>query len=543
MTVKIINQLFQIHLFVLFGKHICEIKEGFTLKNQSSKLPKIPEPYWRDTVQLPTHQKLAKNLNVDVAIVGGGITGITAAYLLSKEGLNVALADSDVLLNGTTGHTTAKITVQHDIIYDELIQHFGAEQAKHYYEANLSGLEFIRETVNEKNIECDFTTEDAILYAVSDESMKKLIKEKEAYEKLGIPFEFTDKIPLDIEMQGALIVKNQAQFHPLKYLHTLVQEMSQAGVQIFEKTVIIDVKGTEDEPKLITNEGFEITCQHVISASHFPFFDGNGFYFARMYADRSYVVSAKTSKPYPGGMFLSVDEPKRSLRSANDSGETVVIIGGEGHKTGQVKDTARLYENLEAFGETVFGLKEITHKWSAQDLFTLDKVPYIGNLTSNHKNIYTATGFHKWGMTNGTFAALMLRDLIVKKESLYLDLFTPSRFQSDPSVKEFLKQNADVAKHLISGKINPPSKRPQDLKANEGSPVMFQGKRAGAYKDEKGVLHLVDTTCTHLGCEVEWNNGDRTWDCPCHGSRFSYSGDVIEGPADKPLKVLDAELK
>lgn len=511
------------------------------MKNQNSKLPKFPDPYWRDSAKLPSYPKLSKNLNVDVAIVGGGITGITSAYLLSKEGLSVALVDSDVVLNGTTGHTTAKITVQHDIIYDELIQHFGADGAKHYYEANKSGLDFIRKMVDEKKIDCGFSDEDAILYAVSDDSLKKLLKEKEAYDTLGIPYEYTDAIPLEIEIQGALIVKNQAQFHPLNYLHSLLEEMSQSGIQIFENTAIIDVKGTEDEPKLISNQGFEITCQYVISASHFPFYDGNGFYFARMYADRSYVLSAKTKKPYPGGMYLSVDEPKRSLRSAASGGEEHVLIGGEGHKAGQVNDTHKLYEKLETFGEEVFGLSNITHRWSAQDLFTLDKVPYIGNLSSSHKNIFTATGFHKWGMTNGTFAALMLKDLIVKKESRYLDLFTPSRFQSDPSVKEFLKQNADVAKHLISGKLKRPSKKTEDLKVNEGCAVMFKGKKAGAYKDEHGVLHLVDTTCTHLGCEVGWNSGDRSWDCPCHGSRFSYTGEVIEGPADKPLKVLDPE--
>ncbi|MGD6793237.1 FAD-dependent oxidoreductase [Metabacillus indicus] len=511
------------------------------MKNTNSKLPRFPEPYWRDTSNLPAFPKLSKHITVDAAVVGGGITGITSAYLLAKEGLKVALIDSDCLLNGTTGHTTAKVTIQHDLIYHELIQHAGKDGAKHYYEANQAGLDFIRNTVKEKNIPCDFSNQDAVLYAVSDESLDKLLKEKDAYDAIGIPYEFIEKLPLNIDIKGALLVKNQAQFHPLNYLHALLDEMMQSGVQIYENTSIIDVKGTKEEPVLLSNEGFEITSGHVIAATHFPFYDGNGFYFARMYADRSYVISAKTSKPYPGGMYLSVDEPKRSLRSVSYSGQDVVLIGGEGHKAGQEKDTHKLYEKLGGFGEEIFGLEEITHRWSAQDLFTLDKIPYIGPLTSSNPNIYAATGFHKWGMTNGTFAAHMLRDLIVKKESRYLDLFTPSRFHSDPGVKEFLKANADVAKHLIAGKIKRPSKSPEDLHPDEGCAVMVNGKKAGGYKDEHGVLHFVDMTCTHLGCEVEWNSGDRSWDCPCHGSRFSYKGDVIEGPADKPLKVIKEE--
>ncbi|MBO9131030.1 FAD-dependent oxidoreductase [Bacillus sp. 165] len=497
-------------------------------------MPQFPEPYWRSSAKVPSFPKLTDNLMVDVAIVGGGISGITAAYLLVKEGLKVALIDADNLLNGTTGHTTAKITAQHDLIYDELIHHIGEEKARLYYAANNDALQFIRNMVHEHKISCGFTEEDAYLYTSSAHSLYKLNNESKAYEKLGIKGELTTNLSLPFDIKGALIMKNQAQFHPLQFLSYLVQEITNGGGMIFENTTAVDVeKG--GKPIVLTSGGHRISCDNLICCSHFPFYDGKGFYFTRMYAERSYVLGVKTEKAYPGGMYLSIDDPKRSLRSVNMYGENLVLVGGESHKAGQGICTIKHYEALQTFAEETFGVKEIPYRWSAQDLITLDKIPYIGCITDHNPNIFVATGYRKWGMTNGTAAALLLKDLILKRDNPYSELYTPSRFQTDPSVKHFISQNADVAKHLIEGKLEFALRKPEDLANDEGAVVRVNGKRAGAYKDSEGTLHIVDTTCTHLGCEVEWNAGDRTWDCPCHGSRFSIQGDVIEGPADKPL--------
>lgn len=201
--------------------------------------------------------------------------------------------------------------------------------------------------------------------------------------------------------------------------------------------------------------------------------------------------------------------------------------------------TYKHYKALEEFSEEVLGIEEIKYRWSAQDLYTLDKVPYVGSITSSKPNILVATGYRKWGMTNGIAAAKILTDLVLERENPYQDLYSPSRFYADPSIKKFLKQNLDVAGHLIEGKIDIADKSIQDIGNDEGSVVVVNGKRAGCYKDNEGNVNLVDTTCTHMGCEVEWNSGDRTWDCPCHGSRFSVTGDVVEGPAKKPLKKVD----
>ncbi|MFX3623574.1 MAG: FAD-dependent oxidoreductase [Ectobacillus sp.] len=505
--------------------------------NNTKGMPQFPEPYWRESANIPSFPKLAEDIQVDVAIAGGGISGITAAYLLAQEGFKVAILEAGSILNGTTGHTTAKITAQHDLIYDELINHLGKEKAKLYYKANSEALEFIKQTIQKRNINCDFSEEDAYLYANSSEYAHKIITELQAYKKLGIDGDYVDSIPFDIPIKAGLVMRKQGQFHPLKYLANLVQEITEAGSSIYENTTAIDIEEGK-QPKVITRDGYKVSCKFVISCTHFPFFDGKSFYFARMYADRSYVLAVKPKQQYPGGMYLSVDEPVRSLRYTPINGEKLVLIGGGSHKTGQGIDTMKYYKELEAFSEEVLGIQEYCYRWSAQDLTTLDKLPYIGHITSGSPNIFVATGYRKWGMTSGTAAALLLRDLIMEKDNPYKELYTPSRFHADPDIKNFIIQNADVAAHLIEGKLDFNRRDIHDLANDEGAVVTVNGQRAGAYKDNDGILHVVDTTCTHMGCELEWNHGDRSWDCPCHGSRFSIDGEVIEGPAKKPLKKL-----
>ncbi|MBP3039409.1 FAD-dependent oxidoreductase [Bacillaceae bacterium Marseille-Q3522] len=506
------------------------------MSDSSYTMPQFPESYWRQET-FNDFEKLSQDLTVDVAIVGGGITGITAGYLLSQKGVKTAILEAGKILNGTTGHTTAKITSQHGLIYDELIQHFGEEKAKLYYFSTDDALRFIQKTAANKNIKCDLTEEDAYIYAVTDKYVSKIEKEAEAYQKLGIPGDLVSTIPFDIPITAALQMKKQAQFHPLKYLKALIGDYLQAGGVIFEQTTAMDI--VEDAaPQVITQNGYKVSCQYIICATHFPFHDKKGFYFARMYPERSYVIAIKAKKNYPGGMYISVDEPTRSLRSSPFGDEQLILVGGERHKTGQGPDTLLHYQALEAFAETTFGIKEYLYRWSAQDLTTLDKIPYIGAVTANSPTILVATGYRKWGMTNGTAAAMLLADIILDNDNPYKELFTPSRFQPDPSLKEFVSINTNVAGQLLKGKLGFVRKTADDLEKDEGAAVIFNGKRAGAYKDLEGKLHIVDTTCTHLGCECEWNHGDRTWDCPCHGSRYSIDGAVIEGPTEKPLKRL-----
>ncbi len=508
--------------------------------SSSEKIPQFPKTYWRE-IELPTFQKLTEDISVDVAIVGAGITGITAAYLLSKEGLKVAILEAGSVLNGTTGHTTAKVTAQHGLIYDEFINHFGEEKARLYYESHMNAIQFVESNVNEKGIDCDFSKEDAFIYAVTDEYKEKLVTEWEAYKRLEIDGALKDTIPFAIQVQAALMMRNQAQFHPLKYLKVLLEDAVNAGCAVYENTTATDIEDDDLQPKVITKSGHRVTCNQVIIASHFPFYDLPGLYFARMYEDRSYAIGIKTDKEYPGGMYISADSPTRSIRYTPINGEKLIIIVGENHKTGQGIDTIQHFEALEAFAEEVFGIKEYDYRWSAQDLVTLDKLPYIGPITSEREHILVATGFKKWGMTTGTVAGRLLADYVLNNKNPYKELYSPSRFHADPDLKSIVSTNLDVAKHLIKGKLEIIPGDPDDLTDGEGSVVMYKGKRAGAYKDENGKLYVVDTTCTHLGCECEWNHAEKTWDCPCHGSRYAYSGDVIEGPAKKALKLLAEE--
>lgn len=505
------------------------------------ELPKERDSLWLSTTNLPSFPRLDKNISTEILVIGGGIAGITNAYVLCKEGYKVTLIEGDKLLRGTTGHTTAKVTVQHNIIYDEFINHLGLEKAKLYYEGNNEALNFIRELILSKHIDCGYQEETAYVYTNSKEYEEKLIKEFKAYGSLGIEnCEYLDKLTIPIDIISAIAIKNQFQFHPLQYLLYLLSELVAMGCTIYEDTQALELI-PDELPKIITTGENEITAMQVVIATHFPCFDKKGLYFARMYADRSYVLAIKPKKEFLGGMYKNAEDPSRSIRSVMCNGEQLLLIGGESHKTGQSPDTLLHYEALREFAEESYGIDSIKYRWSTQDLTTLDKVPYIGNLTVNTENIYVATGFNKWGMTNGTLSALIIKDLILNKSSAYKDLFTPTRFYADPSLKKVVSINADVAKHLVKGKVEEHHESFEDLNIGEGKVVGYKGKRAGAYKDESGKVYVVDTTCTHLGCEVNWNNGEKSWDCPCHGSRFNYKGEVIEGPAKEALEILRKE--
>lgn len=491
------------------------------------------DSYWLDSTNLSSHEPLTENMETEVVVVGGGITGITAAYLLAKEGKKVVLLEADRLFHGTTGYTTAKITAQHGLFYDELIHHVGEEKARLYYNTNEKAKKFIESMVNDHDLDCDFEKKDAVLYAVSKKSDEKLEKEIKAYEKLGIPHEVVSELPYNVAIERALHMKDQAQFHPLHYLTFLVDEFLKLGGKVFEHTVVVDLLAG-DLNTIETRDGHYITCKHVLSCSHFPFYDRENLFFSRIHAERSYIVAAK-GEDVPG-MYINVDSPSRSVRSVKINGETHLLLGGEGHKTGQGKSTKQHFQALEAFGRDVFGSDEFPFEWSTQDLYTLDKIPYIG---STGKDAYVATGYRKWGMTSGTAAGLMLRDYVLGHETEEMELFQPNRFIADPSIKELLKHNADVTGHFLAGKIKPSEKKLEEVQIGEGAHVMYGGLKSGAYRDENGELHLVDTTCKHMGCEVTWNTGELTWDCPCHGSRYNYDGTVIEGPAKEPLTKLN----
>lgn len=509
-----------------------------------SSIKEFPKSIWKEFKEIPTFESLQQSVETEVGIVGGGIVGIISAYLLTKAGKKVVLIEAEKLIDGVTGFTTAKITAQHGLIYDELINSIGQEQAKLYYDANIAGLNLIKQLSIDLNIECDLTEENAFIFAQTKEGAQKIAKEAQAYKVLAIDGELAKKeVDLPFAIEEALVMYKQAQFHPVKFLAGLIEEIKRLGGQIYEHTRALKIIN-QDEPVIVTEKMSLISCNQVIVASHYPINDSAGMYFTKLSVNRSYAIAARTKRNFPAGMYISAENPTRSLRSVlSTNGEKLIVIAGDGHVTGRSKTkTIEHYHNLEAFGKKQFDIEEILYHWSSQDLTTLDKVPYIGKKTDESDRILVATGFNKWGMSNGAVAATILSDQILEKKNKFAPLFDPTRSNlKKESTKSFIKDNASVAKELISGKIEKASKSIYDLKKDEGDTIEYKGKKTGAYRDEKGKIHLVNLTCTHLGCSTKWNDAERSWDCPCHGSRFSYKGEVLEGPAVNPLESIDNE--
>lgn len=504
-------------------------------KNNLDVFSSFHEPYWISSVEKNDYPVLNEDVNVDVAIIGGGIVGITTAFLLKNKGIKVAILEANRIMHGTTGHTTAKITSQHNLIYNNLITKFGEEKARQYAEANEKAIHFIADLVQEKNIDCDFCWRSAYVYTQSDEYVDKIEKEVSAASSLGIKASYLDKIPLPFNIKAAVRFDKQAQFHPLRYLQVLASEIPKDGSYIFEHTKVVDLEG--EKCTVIASNGKKVKASNIIIASHFPCYDGLGMYFARIYTEKSYVLGVKLKEKLAEGMFITAEDPGRSIRSQKYEDGEIVLVGGEHHKTGNSKNTNIHYENLSNFARKNFNVESIIYRWSTQDCMTVDGVPYVGHLTSKTKNIYVATGFGKWGMTNGTVSAAILTDFITKGDSKWASVYDPSRFDIIASGVKLVKENLDVAEKLIGGKLAPV---PKDVEVNNGEAtvVSINGERIGAYRDDNGKLYMVDVTCTHLGCELVWNEAEKTWDCPCHGSRFNYDGENIEGPAFNPLKKI-----
>ncbi len=496
------------------------------------------ESYWIASTPKTGYPELHDNIKTDILVVGGGIAGITNAYLLQKKGFDVVIIDSGGIALSTSGHTTAKITALHDLKYARLIKQLGRDAAQKYGEINEKAVSLMENIISENNIPCDFSRQPSYVYTMDERHIRELENEVKAADSLGLPATFETSTGLPFPVKGAICFHDQAQFHPRKYLLALAGLFVKNGGHIFENTTAIDIH-EDRECKTSTRNGFSILSDKVIVASHFPFYDGNGFYSARMFGERSYSIAARSPSKLPGGMYISYENPVRSIRTHPlEDEEQLLIIGGEHHKTGQDDFEEQHYKNLIKFAEETFSVNEISHRWSAQDYTAMDEIPFIGHITRNKYNIFIATAFQKWGMTSGTVSAMLIRDIITQGKSEVEDIFRPSRFTAVDSAKNFIKENLNVAENLITGKLKSPSEE-FTLRLGEGKPVTVNGKKAGAYKDTDGNIHIVDTTCKHLGCEVSWNSAEKTWDCPCHASRYNYDGSVLEGPAVKPLDRLE----
>lgn len=497
-------------------------------------LNRLPQSYWLTPPEQPGYEELKGDLSAEIAIVGGGIAGINLAHLLCGEGLRPVVLEANRILFGTTGHTTAKVTSQHDLIYHKILTQFGEEYARQYADANESAIREIERTVGELQIDCDFERQSAFVFAREEANIQKIQDEAKAASGLGIKAQCVESIPFGIPVRAAVRFDNQAQFHPRKYLLALAKRITEKGGSIYEQSPVVDLEEDGGVYTLKTDKGRKVRAKTVVIASHYPFFNKAGLYFARLYVERSYLLAVRAREEYPGGMYIGLEEPIHSLRSQRSDQGVLTLVGGAPHKSGQAEDTRQNYRALIDFAEEHFTVEDIPFHWSAQDCMTLDGLPYVGHFTADTPSLYVATGFGKWGMTGGTASAMLIRDLIARGHSQWEEVYSPSRFDLASSIKNMVVENANVAVNLVKGKLEP---LPDgvELAPGEGRVIDHDGRRAGVYKDESGGLHVVDTTCTHMGCELNWNAAEKSWDCPCHGSRFTVDGEVIEGPAVRPL--------
>jgi glycine/D-amino acid oxidase-like deaminating enzyme/nitrite reductase/ring-hydroxylating ferredoxin subunit len=490
-----------------------------------------PRSFWIATSPATTYPTLESDREIEVAIIGGGIVGITAATLLARAGRQVALLEAETLVSGVTGHTTAKVTSLHTLIYSDLVGAFGEERAREYWEANEAGLATIRELCAEQQIGCELEEATAYTYADSPEDADRIAREVETATSLGIPARFYEEPPLPFKTYGAVGLPGQARFHPRKYLLAVAASFEEAGGHIFEHSRVVEVE--DGKPNVVrTASGYAVQADHVIVATHAPIVD-TALLPARAKAMRGYVLALEAGDFVAAGMFISAGSPSHSVRAATLDGSDVLIVSGEGHPVGEADDASEHWERLERWAQDELEAGAVLYRWSTQDYYSLDRVPFAGRLKGS---LYTATAFGGWGMTNGTAAALVITDLISDVESAWTDLYDPWRIKLS-SVPALAKKGGHDLKRFVGDRVG----REQDvrvideLETDDATVLELEGERVAVYRDPQSELHLVSATCTHLGCVVGWNDAERSWDCPCHGSRFGVDGQVLNGPAVEPL--------
>lgn len=502
-------------------------------------LPGKHVPLWIDTTPGTDYPPLAGSFGpVDVAVLGGGITGITTAALLRDAGLSVAVIEAGRIVSGVTGHTTAKITSQHGLIYKDLLSRFGEDLARLYGDANEAGKEQYAALIARRGIDCDFTRKSAYTYAETSEDLERVAAEVNAAKRLGLPASFIENPPLPFSTRGAVQFINQAQLHPRKYLLALADQLVSEGCHIFEKTRALEIK-EGNICEVLTDRG-PVKAMKVVVATHFPISDP-AFYFARMYPKRSYVLGAFLDGPAPDGMFYSTTTPFHSIRTHLVGGRELVLIGGQNHKTGHGGSTIEMYRKLEKFARENLRSQSIEYHWSTQDNVTIDSVPYIGRLGPNYSQVFVATGFGGWGMAHGMVAALLLTDLILDRPNAWAELYDPNRLKRVGSTK-LITENVHAVQHLVFSRVfSPDSFRIEELEPRDGGIIRHKLGQVAVAKDSDGTVHTLSPSCTHMGCILSWNDAEESWDCPCHGSRFTAGGEVLHGPAQKPLekKTLD----
>ncbi|MDP4132638.1 MAG: FAD-dependent oxidoreductase [Bacillota bacterium] len=472
---------------------------------------------WEISTNLPEQKSLTKDIEADVAVIGGGLAGLLTAYKLKKRGINAVVLEAEKVACGQTKNTTAKITSQHGLIYKSIIDNVSLKDAIQYARANQDAIKCYKEIIEENNIDCEFEEKNAYLYASVDEAPLK--KELEAAKECGIEAYLTRDTGLPFKVLNALCYPNQAQFNPLKFILGILPELD-----VYEHTMVTDI----EEDKVITKNGM-VTAKWIVVATHYPFINTPGYYFMRMHQERSYAIALEKAADV-NGMYIGIDGQMLSFRNY----QNYLILGGGGHRAGE-NSAGGQYDLLKNEAIKYYPDSKVMTQWSAQDCMTLDSIPYIGRYSDQTPNMLVATGFKKWGMTTSMVSANILSDMITEKENKYAEVFSPDRFNFSASAKSLMDEGLHATKGLAKSIFSIPDTIAADLPNSHGGVVKYEGEKVGVYKDENGKIFIIEPKCSHLGCLLSWNPDEKSWDCPCHGSRFDYKGNLIDNPAMKDL--------
>jgi len=494
-----------------------------------------PVSLWIATAGTTSYPVLDGDVEVDVAVVGGGIAGLTAALALKRTGRSVAVVEAARVGTGVTGNTTGKVTSLHRLVYTELLHSHDADTARAYGRANQAGLEHVAHVVATENIDCDFRRVANYTYAESDDTLALVREEAALAGRLGLPATFTTDVPLPFPVRGAVRFGDQAQIHAVTYVQGLARALHGDGSFVFERTRARYL--TDGSPCVVGTEHGTVRARDVILATNLPFAD-QGSFDTRCRLLRSYLVAARTGDQPWDATFISADEPQRSILSISINGTGYLLAGGEGHPAAEPVDTASRYRTLAAFARDRLAAGEVVHRWSTQDAMPADGLPYVGLMSPTSQHVYVVTGLRKWGLSNATAAALILTDTICGEPNPWAHVFNSNRATA-PSSTRLAKDDATAAATVP---VTPPFNL-ADLAAlapGDGAVWDIDGDTTAVHKDNGGQIHAVSAICTHLGCTVEFNATDTTWDCPCHGSRFATDGTVIQGPAVDDLAPRQA---
>lgn len=490
--------------------------------------------YWVDSSEQPSYPQLSETIEVDAAVVGAGIAGISTATFLAEEGHDVALLEANQVARQTTGHTTAKVTVAHGLRYRYLLDTFGEEKARLYADANRAALDEMAARVDDQDIDCEFTRASAYTYVPTSKKRGEVEKEVDAAQRLGLDASFVEDVPAPVDAAAAIRYDDQAHFHPRKYLLSLVDSFEQRGGQVYESTRVTGIE-TGSPHRLKAGDG-RVVADDVVVATHYPFYK-RLLYSMRTLPGQEHIITVNTDGEPPEDLYYSAGSESHSFRPIPTDDGTMLLVEGRKHPTGLGGDTMELTRKLESFASAHFPVEEITYRWSAQDYMTMDRVPYIGTISPFAERVYIVTGFSAWGMTHGTVAGLLLTDLISGRENEWERLYDPNRAPPLKSMKRLPNAGANMMKQYLTGRrsLRDGDTAPK-LAPGEGKVVKIDGETLGLYRDDDGDWQAVSGTCTYSGCTLKWNGAGESWDCPCDGSRYTIDGKVFDGPAQEDLR-------